>query len=285
MKESADVILPGGCWIDGACFRDARIRPLEGNDEAFLYEIGDGLLPAQWTTAILTRCLEGIGPLERIDEDLVRSISTGDREALLIHLRRLTFGDRMDCTILCPAPACGETMELELYASSLLLPPYPDDLMYHERVFEDGGQPVRVRFRLPTGSDQEAAAGLALADEEAAADLLLRRCISEIRDGAGRDVDGIPPKLAAQVSGAMADLDPQSELRLDLICPFCKGCSSVVFDTAAYFSRELERKVEQIYTEVHTIASHYHWSESEILGLSAGRRRRYLDLIDEDTER
>ena len=31
--------------------------------------------------------------------------------------------------------------------------------------------------------------------------------------------------------------------------------------------------------EVHTLASHYHWSEAAILDLSQARRRRYLDLI------
>ncbi|MCX6674692.1 MAG: hypothetical protein NTY37_13050 [Methanothrix sp.] len=285
MSNEVNVILPSGCWIDGECFREARIRLLPGDDEAFLYEIGNGFLPAQWTTAILARCLAGIGPRHDVDEDLIRSLCAGDREALLLHLRRLMFGERMQCTLVCPNRDCGETMEIELSTSSLILSPYPCELRYHEAVFEDGGQSWRVRFRLPTGSDQEAAAGLALVDDEAAADLFLRSCILEISNGEGRSVEKISPRLASLISQAMAYLDPQSELRLDLVCPFCNGRYSTIFDTAGYLSQELAMRSEHIYREVHTIAIHYHWSEHEILGLSPGRRRRYLDLIEEERER
>ena len=34
------------------------------------------------------------------------------------------------------------------------------------------------------------------------------------------------------------------------------------------------------YDEVHTLASHYHWSEADILDLPQAKRRLYIDLIN-----
>ena len=38
--------------------------------------------------------------------------------------------------------------------------------------------------------------------------------------------------------------------------------------------------LDTLYGELHLIASRYHWSEAEILRLTASKRRRYLRLID-----
>jgi hypothetical protein len=34
-----------------------------------------------------------------------------------------------------------------------------------------------------------------------------------------------------------------------------------------------------LYEEVHVLAMHYHWSESEILALTRSKRQRYLALL------
>ena len=38
--------------------------------------------------------------------------------------------------------------------------------------------------------------------------------------------------------------------------------------------------LDSLYQELHLIAAHYHWSESEILRLTTSKRRRYLRLIE-----
>jgi hypothetical protein len=37
--------------------------------------------------------------------------------------------------------------------------------------------------------------------------------------------------------------------------------------------------INRLYEEVHVLATHYHWSESDILALPRRKRLRYLDLI------
>jgi hypothetical protein len=263
------ITMPGGVQSDGTRRRDAELRPLRGEDELFLAEEGASLLPAARTTALLTRCLVRLGPCEPVSEERVRSLSVGDREALLLHVRRSTLGERIPCVLACPA--CAEAIDVELLVSDLLVPPYDRWPEWHEL---DLGSGTAVRFRLPTGADQEAAAPVALDDPAAAARLVLERC-----------VDGPVGSAAAVLPEALARLDPQAEIVLELACPACAERFTALFDTGDYLCRELLARQGALFHEVHALARAYHWNEGEILALTPARRRVYLDLLAEERAR
>jgi hypothetical protein len=127
------------------------------------------------------------------------------------------------------------------------------------------------------------AASLAHSDSQAAAGLLLRRCVECVTAEGENDepMEDWPPAVAQQLPAIMADLDPQAELVLNLICPVCGHAFSALFDTAAYFFQELSSRIGQLHREVHLLAFYYHWSEAEIMGMTARKRQRYLDLLAE----
>jgi hypothetical protein len=282
MRNAATVTLPGGVWLDGVRYQEAGLRPLAGADEAFLVESGASLLPAQRVTALLMRCLTHLGPLNAISKGIIQSLTVGDREALLLHLRRLTLGDRMECVLSCPQADCGEKMDLTLEVSDLLVPPYTHAQEWYERPVAENGTSYQARFRLPTGADQEAAAPLAQDNPQAAADLMLRRCVEGvIKDTDDKPTADWPAAVLQQVPALMAELDAQAELLLNLTCPACGHAFSATFDTAAYFFRELAHRANRLYQEVHLLALYYHWSEAEILSMTARRRQRYLELLAE----
>lgn len=281
MSHAATIKLPGGLWLDGVCHQGASLCPLTGDDEAFLLETGKSISLAQRATALLARCLTRLGPVTLITPDAVRDLAIGDREALLLHLRRLTLGDRLQCVLSCPELGCGEKMDLVLKVSELLLPPYSHTQERYEMTVTENGTAYRVRFRLPTGADQEAVASLAYGDPQAAADQVLRRCVeSVIAEGKdGEPIADWPPMVARQLPATMAELDPQAELMLSLICPVCGYAFRAIFDTAAYFFQEIANRMKHLYREVHLLAFHYHWSEAEIMNMTAEKRHRYLDLL------
>src|SRR5262249_52009213 len=134
--DFADVEIPGGIRLEGGWRRDAVLRPLAGRDEAFLLQQASALTPAARATAILARCLRRLGPVSTVTTGLAGSLSVGDREALLLHLRRLTLGERMSCVLGCPA--CGEKHDLALDVSELLLPSYPHACDTHETIVRAG---------------------------------------------------------------------------------------------------------------------------------------------------
>jgi hypothetical protein len=281
LNGSVTVALPGGYWLDGVCYREAGLRPLTGEDEAFLLETDPVLLPAQRITAILARCLTHLGPLRPVPPQAVQQLTIGDREALLLHLRRLTLGERLPCVLKCPHSDCGEKMDLELRVGDLLLAAYPHTQAFHEATVMGQGSPYRVRFRLPTGGDQEAASSLACADPQAGVELLLRRCVEHVLADDDRPSTTIPPAVASELPTLMARLDPQAELILNLVCPVCSHAFSTLFDTAAYFFQEVSSRMMDLYREVHFLAWHYHWSEAGILAMTGRKRRLYLGFLAE----
>ena len=283
--NALEVSIPHGlAACNGEWSRTARLRPMCGLDESFSIEQAHSLTTAARTTELLARCLNQLGPLHPVTPELVRTLPIGDREALLLHLRRLTMGDRLDCVLTCPKTGCGETMELALKVSELLQPPYADVREQYETTINDGDRAYRIRFRLPTGGDQEVAAGLAGESLDAAVNTLLNRCIDQIAivDGPSEpSLQTLPQSVLQGLPQVMSKLDPQAELRLNLTCPACNAPFSVLFDAADYLFRELAGGGMSLYREVHTLALNYHWREAEILSLTRSKRRLYLNLLAE----
>jgi hypothetical protein len=279
VQDSA-VELPGGLRFDSGWRRDARLRPLSGHDELFLLEEGRTQSMAARTTALLARCVTRLGDVGPVRMEDVRRLRIGDREALLLHLRRLTLGERVSCVLSCPSPQCGKPMELELSTQELLVPTYPHTNEIQETEVETVDGRYRLRFRLPNGGDQEAIADTAAIQPEAAATVLLQRCVQELARGDSEmPVSAIPPTVAEALSAKMAELDPQAEILLELRCPDCGVAFFASLDLASFFFQELSGRRQNLYREIHLMAISYRWSEDAILGLTRARRQLYLDLL------
>lgn len=267
------VTLPGGLWLDGQCYRQVGLRPLTGADEAYLQEDSPARLPAETTTAVLSRTLTHFDghPLPCPPGDLARALTLGDREALLLHLRRITLGEQMPCVL--PCPACRAPMDLDLRIADLLLPPYAPQPVQHTVEIGKNGGTQTITFRLPTGADQEIAARQARHNPNEAAANLLRRCLGTPPE------EPLAPKIADALAAEIAQRDPQAEIQLSMACPECGHTFTALFDTAAYFFKELSDRAPHLYQQVHVLAFYYHWSEAEIMGMTAVKRRRYLNLL------
>jgi hypothetical protein len=277
-----EVQLPNGFSAEAAWHRAARLHPLVGRDETMLYDGATSVSPARRTTMLLTRCLDQLGPIAPVTEAAVRSLTVGDRNALLLHLRRLTLGDLLSCVVSCPSLECGEKLDLDLNVGDLLQPSCLHERCTHETLIDDTDQRYRVRFRLPVGEDQENVEPLAREDLDAAARQLLRRCITSVEDAdGGADLPDVPDCVRNAVPGLMAELDPQAEITLRLTCPTCGCAFRVPFDTTGYVLRELTGREADLYREVHLLAFHYHWSESEIMSLTRKKRYLYLHILSD----
>lgn len=279
--EVVEVTLPSGLEVCGQWRRTAWLRPLNGRDEAFLAEEGRHLAPAQRTTSLLARTLESLGGSQPVTRQQVNSLIAGDREALVLQLRRLTLGDRIACVVTCPADSCGEKMDLDIGVDDLLVAPYGRDTSLHEARIDGEDREYLVRFRLPTGEDLEAVASIAADNLETAVDGLLRNCIVTVKVNGNDNLPaaGIPEAVRVSMPRLMSELDPQAEIKLNLVCPGCGAAFLLLFDSADYFFRELTARREELYREVHHLAFHYHWSESEILSMTRQKRRLYLTLL------
>ena len=276
----ARVAIPGGVWAGGTAGaeeprRELALRAVSGEDEVFLLESAEDAAPSARATELLSRCLS--------DPEMaaaVRTLTIGDREALLLHLRRLTLGETIDCVLGCPAEGCGERMELELDVADLLVPEYRDRRREYELAIEADGARYELTYRLPTADDLDRVAPVARRDPERGAAALAERCVVRVKhDDEHIDTARLTPAVRHALADAMAAHDPQAELELELSCPACGAAFSIVFDTASFFLQELDARASRLLQEVHTLASHYHWSERDILQMPWRRRARYLELV------
>src|SRR5262245_26000362 len=243
---SAELTLPAGLWRDGARRRRAQLEWPNEEGERALFESTDGLLPARRVTELLASCasLEGEPGGRESARNAARELCAGDRAAIVLALRRLGFGDALTCVLTCPWTDCGARLELELTVEQLLLPTADEELPTVLGLDAPGG---RVRFRLPTGADEERVAERALADPGAAVAELLDACLVDAPEPR-------PSELGALVGAAMAASDPQAEIELAMICPECERPGRASLDPGAYLFAELAARVARLERDVHLLA-------------------------------
>lgn len=263
-------LLPGGLMLDG-CRRLARaeLRPLTGREEEWLATHPDAPA-AVAVTRLLCGCMTRLDDLE-VSDDLVRKLLVGDRDYLVLQLRRLTLGDDVRAVLACPA--CRARMDVSFRASEVPVEPRLQVVASYTLQFPappPGGR--TVRFRLPTGGDQEAVLRLG---PGATGDALLDLCLL---DDGGAPLS--PDERSAVIEG-MEGRAPQVELELSLTCPECRHEFVAPFDTTAFFLEEMKISAGQWLREVHTLAFYYHWSEADILSLTRDRRRAYLTALSD----
>jgi hypothetical protein len=278
--EIAEVALPHGLDAPNGPSRAAAVRSLSGRDELELMEITGRTSPARRATDLLARCLVRLGGVACPGEEAVRRLIFGDREALLLHLRRHMFGDRISCVVICPEHDCAGRMDVDLTVEQLLDRPVPAPEPILRVSARAGRERYSARFRLPTVGDVEAGADAAASDPGGAARMVLQRCVDSVEIvGADQPVERLPAELVDLIEARMLEADPFAETVISLTCPECGHGFRLLFDPADYLFRELSGLGRGLFVEVHQLALHYHWHESEILDLPRGRRLLYLGLL------
>ena len=275
------VQLPRGAWRGDRRLGIATLRPLSDDDGAFLAVEGRGLTPFERTSALLERCLALSHP-EGIEVTDLPLLGMGDRESLLFHLYREAFGSNIPGVVACPG--CEEPLEFDIAADDVLVQPAPDPARSLERLLESGGRRYHCTVRPPTAADVEAVLPLGRTEPRTAADELFTRCVAVV-DESSHLAAGLPdPGLVGLLDQTFDELDPQAETLLTLRCAACGLEFQACLDAGEFLARATRRKSTQLFQEVHRLALHYHWSESDILAMSSERRRLYLDLLAADGE-
>jgi hypothetical protein len=288
--------LPGGYVTeDGALHREVVLGTLTGREEELLAR-NDGPESASLVTQVISRCLKRLGTLEPVSEDTVRSLVVADRQFLLLKLREMTFGDRVEATVSCPWPDCGKSVDINFSIRDIPIEESAGAAAgYHmelpeEAAFEapDGSLYREVSFRLPNGGDQEKVSPLLERNEAEALNQLLERCILSIGHINRPDRETIlnlTPLTRMEIEKEMAHRAPRLDLDMETDCPECSRMFNVPFDLHNFFFGQLRTSIDLLYREVHYLAFHYHWSEEEIMEMSRGKRLKYIEVLADEIER
>jgi hypothetical protein len=206
------------------------------------------------------------------EPEALAALSIGRRDGLLLSLRTQLFGP--DLVSVASCPGCDERVELDFTLADIQPPSLTEAVEAEQQLC---AEPYEVRFRLPNSLDL-----MAVSDhnESEARQLLLQRCLLQVdRDGAETAAADLPPAVIEAITQRMAAVDAQADIRLQVTCPACQQEWLATFDTVHFFWDEIDVWARRTLQEVHVLASAYGWSETDILKLSAWRRRAYIELV------
>jgi hypothetical protein len=191
----------------------------------------------------------------------------GERTAALVALLGESEGaGAIALSIRCAAAGCGARLEIELPYAALAVPPPASQTITIHRADGDA-----FSLRRPTGEDLRAWRALRPASREQA---LIAMLTSLRLAGEPRSAD------AARAAEALAEADPLVAFSVVCACPTCGHEAEHEVDLEDVALQRLAARQRALLREVHTLASHYGWTESEILAVAPARRARYVDLIE-----
>ena len=201
------------------------------------------------------------------------SLSLGQRDALLLSLRKTIFGPRIMGITKCEG--CEEHLEVAFDVDEILMD-LPAD---HSKIMKLSMEDFEVFFRHPNSSDLLAASDCK--DTDSFSYSLLKRClISIILDTKEASAEDLPEVVVDEIIARMEMSDPQADIHIALSCPLCKSEKKIAFDISSFLWSELNAWAVRTLREVHILASAYCWRETDILAMSPWRRQFYLEVLN-----
>jgi hypothetical protein len=175
------IALPAGLVREDHIITEAEVRELTGADEEALARVRSN--PLRMLETLLELGTVRIGDVPATS-DVLPQLLLGDRDALVVAIRRVTFGDEMDfAEILCPH--CGDD-----FAATISLGDIQSQTADVGRLtvpLRKGGYAI---VRYPKGADQAAMLADPKATNAEHNSTLLARCLVEIRDEHGNTKPG-----------------------------------------------------------------------------------------------
>lgn len=223
-------------------------------------------------TAVLSRCLHRASGA-RLRPDELWTLDVGERTAWLLRIAADAGAERFDVRVHCNAPACGQTVEIELPLHDLL----------QLGANEEGVVGVEVAgrtltLRRPTGADQ-----LAWSRQSFSNLVEARRAVaSSLLVDPGESDTPLGAEVLDAMESSLAEHDPLVQFTVSSECPYCGASAEYDVDLTALAMAWLRHAQVAMLETVHSLATAYHWSEAEVFALAPWRRAHYLALVERD---
>ena len=221
-------------------------------------------------TQVLTTCVRDADG-ERLSEGTVAHWGLNRRlQALQAVVGESGLGWFSEQTV---CAGCGETMEIDLDAAAF-------DLADPDETFScrpDAANELRVR--LPTGADQVGWLDIPSTDADELQRTMATRLVVAVNGVAVASDWCIPQEWIEPLAAELEQHDRGTGLELCTSCPSCGRDAGIALDLEARLLALLRAQQHTLLEQIHQLAAAYHWSERDILALTAQRRRFYLARI------
>ena len=212
-------------------------------------------------TALLARCAEPP------DAQFWWRQPVGTRIVALLQLLLMTEGsERLKLLSRCTQSRCAQPFEFELPLAALIEQPSSVEPL---QIVLDGER--RLSMRRATGED--------LRRWRAARPRSRREAVTAMIEALRLDGAALPEDEAV-LADAISAHDPLVAFTVACQCPACGAGQALPVDLEAVVLARLGARQRALLGEIHQFASHYGWTESEVLAIAPSRRMRYVALIE-----
>lgn len=172
-----NIDLPGGFYdpLDDQLVTTAEVRELTGADEEAIVKITE---PGKALMTILEKATVSLGG-KPADKETLSMLLAGDREALLLAIRRVTFGNEVELEAVCSRCPELQTFVVDL-EKDVEVKALEDRI--NDRRFTLDLKVGKVKVALPTGDTQNKLVNASNKNTAELDTLLLSNCVLEIND-------------------------------------------------------------------------------------------------------
>jgi hypothetical protein len=221
--SASEVELPGGyITFEGKLITTAEVRELTGADEEAIAKAGS---TAKSLHVLLERGLVKIGDKEATKDDIDLLLS-GDRDAILLGIRRVTFGESLDLKLRCPSCNVEQQSDVHLLKDVPFIT-LKDRVNDRHWVVQTKSGPVELG--LPTGVVQKKLMENTQISVPEVNTILLAGCINTINGQMSVGTSG-PLSLGMSDRSKIIDsiLEKNPGPRLGEVKKVCKACEEEI---------------------------------------------------------
>ena len=115
---------------NGTVHNTFTLREMNGTDEEAIHRGDVKTNGAKMSTVLLTRCVTSIGSITKKGmnpkewENIIKSLLVGDRDVILMELRRQSIGETIEVTHTCPHPNCKARLKTSIDLDELEVVPF-----------------------------------------------------------------------------------------------------------------------------------------------------------------
>lgn len=205
----------------------------------------------------------------------------GGRDSLLLDLHQNIFGPKIKLSCLCPK--CGAVYEFETNVPELLSA--SPDTVVHPITLNIGSFEILLR---PLNGRDIASIPVEMLDHQVV-HFLAHRSVLEIHNNAGEKqpvpaMAEIKPEWIKKIAVVLEAADPLSIIAFKLECMDCGHDWHAIFDASQLVWRGLKRENAMALDEIHLLAKHYGWRESDIVNIPPTRRHAYVQKLREEED-
>lgn len=238
-EEGAEFELLAG-YVDenGVTHKTYTLREMTGEDEEYINRSDIKSNGAKISTALLSRCVTSIGTLTKKSvgikkwDNIFKDILVGDRDVMLLELRRQSIGNSIEVVHTCPNRECKAKLKTTIDVDELVITPFDG---MREIPFElpkgytdsKGVTHKHGKMRRPNGLDGEVLTPVAKNNMAKAESLLLSR-LCQFDDGAYID-QSIMAKLSVKDRNYLQELLNEHSFGVDMSIPVMCDCCGEEF--------------------------------------------------------